>query len=112
MFTDRLDRTRYPEAAQEYRFVEVRFQKEDGDSVFRSQNKSVPENGQTDSGQLQESSRKEMMAEPVSDEELREILINDQGEKRLTGRMPEERFPCTSGCGDIPRETADPYRYA
>ena len=92
MFTDRLDRTRYPEAAQEYRFVEVRFQKEDGGSVLRSQNKSVPENGQTDSGQLQESSRKEMMAEPVSDEELREILINDQGEKRLTGRMPEEEI--------------------
>ena len=85
MFLDRVDHEKYPECRQQYRFESVVFQN-------TSQRDVVQESGvanTTDSVNRQEM---DSAAEPVSDRELRKILMNDQGEKLLTGRMSDEEI--------------------
>lgn len=85
MFLDRVDQDKYPECRQQYRFESVVFQN-------TSQRDVMQESGvdnKTDSVSRQEM---DPAAEPVSDRELRKILINDQGEKLLTGRMADEEI--------------------
>ncbi len=85
MFLDRVDQDKYPECRQQYRFESVVFQN-------TSQRDVMQESGvdnKTDSVSRQEM---DPAAEPVSDRELRKILMNDQGEKLLTGRMADEEI--------------------
>ena len=85
MFLDRVDQDKYPECRQQYRFESVVFQN-------TSQRDVMQESGvanKTDSVSRQEM---DSAAEPVSDRELRKILMNDQGEKLLTGRMADEEI--------------------
>ncbi|MBS4815441.1 MAG: DUF1653 domain-containing protein [Clostridium sp.] len=85
MFLDRVDHEQYPECRQQYRFESVVFQN-------TSQRDVMQESGvanTTDSVNRQEM---DPAAEPVSDRELRKILMNDQGEKLLTGRMTDEEI--------------------
>lgn len=87
MFLDRVDHEKYPECRQQYRFESVVFQN-------TSQRDVVQESGvanTTDSVNRQEMEM-DSAAEPVSDRELRKILMNDQGEKLLTGRMADEEI--------------------
>ena len=85
MFLDRVDQHKYPDCRQQYRFESVVFQNTSQQDVIQE---SVVDNT-TDSVSRQEM---DSAAEPVSDWELREILINDQGEKLLTGRMTDEEI--------------------
>ena len=85
MFLDRVDQHKYPDCRQQYRFESVVFQNTSQQDVIQE---SVVDNT-TDSVSRQEM---DSAAEPVSDRELREILINDQGEKLLTGRMTDEEI--------------------
>lgn len=85
MFLDRVDQDKYPDCRQQYRFESVVFQNTSQQDVIQE---SVVDNT-TDSVSRQEM---DSAAEPVSDWELREILINDQGEKLLTGRMTDEEI--------------------
>ena len=85
MFLDRVDQDKYPECRQQYRFESVVFQN-------TSQRDVMQESGvanKTDSVSRQEM---DSSAEPVSDRELRKILMNDQGEKLLIGRMADEEI--------------------
>lgn len=87
MFLDRVDQDKYPECRQQYRFESVVFQN-------TSQRDVMQESGvdnKTDSVSRQEMEM-DSAAEPVSDRELRKILMNDQGEKLLTGRMADEEI--------------------
>lgn len=87
MFLDRVDQDKYPECRQQYRFESVVFQN-------TSQRDVMQESGvdnKTDSVSRQEMEM-DPAAEPVSDRELRKILMNDQGEKLLTGRMADEEI--------------------
>lgn len=87
MFLDRVDQDKYPECRQQYRFESVVFQN-------TSQRDVMQESGvanTTDSVSRQEMEM-DSAAEPVSDRELRKILMNDQGEKLLTGRMADEEI--------------------
>ena len=87
MFLDRVDQDKYPECRQQYRFESVVFQN-------TSQRDVMQESGvanKTDSVCRQEMEM-DSAAEPVSDRELRKILMNDQGEKLLTGRMADEEI--------------------
>lgn len=85
MFLDRVDQDKYPECRQQYRFESVVFQN-------TSQRDVMQESGVANT--TDSVSRQEMdpAAEPVSDRELRKILMNDQGEKLLTGRMADEEI--------------------
>ena len=85
MFLDRVDKDKYPDCRQQYRFESVVFQNTSQQDVMQE---SVVDNT-TDSVSRQEM---DSAAELVSDRELREILINDQGEKLLTGRMTDEEI--------------------
>lgn len=85
MFLDRVDQDKYPDCRQQYRFESVVFQNTSQQDVMQE---SVVDNT-TDSVSRQEM---DSAAELVSDRELREILINDQGEKLLTGRMTDEEI--------------------
>lgn len=85
MFLDRVDQDKYPECRQQYRFESVVFQN-------TSQRDVMQESGVANT--TDSVSRQEMdpAAELVSDRELRKILMNDQGEKLLTGRMADEEI--------------------
>lgn len=85
MFLDRVDQDKYPDCRQQYRFEFVVFQNTSQQDVMQD---SVVDNT-TDSVSRQEM---DSAAELVSDRELREILINDRGEKLLTGRMTDEEI--------------------
>lgn len=85
MFLDRVDKDKYPDCRQQYRFESVVFQNTSQQDVMQE---SVVDNT-TDSVSRQEM---DSAAELVSDRELREILINDQGEKLLTDRMTDEEI--------------------
>ena len=85
MFLDRVDQDKYPECRQQYRFESVVFQNTSQRDVMQE---SGADNA-TDSVSRQEM---DSAAEPVSDRELRKILMNDQGEKLLTGRMADEEI--------------------
>ena len=85
MFLDRVDQDKYPECRQQYRFESVVFQ---NTSQWDVMQESGVDN-KTDSVSRQEM---DPAAEPVSDRELRKILMNDQGEKLLTGRMADEEI--------------------
>lgn len=108
MFLDRVDHEKYPECRQQYRFEEVVFQNTLRQDVMQERGKD----GRTDSvsgQQMEEASVRKMVqnnselkeqkqiqkveaAVTISDQELREILINDQGEKLLTGKMADEEI--------------------
>lgn len=109
MFLDTVDHEKYPECRQQFRFEQVAFSgkvpggaNEDkikdkaafpaNESVLMSG--SVRKMGQVNLAQSEENETAVQERQPaaVSDQELRQILINDQGEKLLTGRMPEEEI--------------------
>lgn len=79
MFLDRVDHEKYPECRQQYRFEEV----------VLSVRKIVQNNSEL---KEQKQIQKVEAAVTISDQELREILINDQGEKLLTGKMADEEI--------------------
>ena len=81
MFLDRVDHEKYPECRQQYRFESVVFPNTSQQDVMQE---SVVDN-KTESVSRQET-------EPVSDRELLKILMNDQGEKLLTGKMADEEI--------------------
>lgn len=88
MFLDSADHEKYPECRQQYRFEEVVFQNtlqqdRGADSGIHAMSRQKTE---------QEIVPKTEQSVSVSDQELRKILINDQGDKLLTGRMTDEEI--------------------
>ena len=88
MFLDSVDHEKYPECRQQYRFEEVVFQNtlqqdRGADSGIHAMSRQKTE---------QEIVPKTEQSVSVSDQELRKILINDQGDKLLTGRMTDEEI--------------------
>lgn len=88
MFLDSADHEKYLECRQQYRFEEVVFQNtlqqdRGADSGIHAMSRQKTE---------QEIVSKMEQSVSVSDQELRKILINDQGDKLLTGRMTDEEI--------------------
>lgn len=92
MFLDSVDHEKYPECRQQYRFEEVVFQNTLQQDVI--QERGVDSRINATSGQKtdQEIVPKTEQSVSISDQELRKILMNDQGEKLLTGRMSDEEI--------------------
>jgi hypothetical protein len=83
MFLEELDRTHCPQAAQKFRFQEVKFQeKDDAPSVTRH----------TASTPAKTVQKQKEMTEEISDDYLRQVLLDGQAEKKLSGRMTEEEI--------------------
>ena len=88
MFLDSVDHEKYPKCRQQYRFEDVVFQNtlqqdRNADSGIHAMSRQKTE---------QEIVPKTEQSVSVSDQELRKILINDQGDKLLTGRMADEEI--------------------
>lgn len=106
IFLEKVDHEKYPECCQQYRFERLVFQNTLQQNMMRENgmdDRSDSVSGQTMEGlsvhkmvqnnsklQEQKQIQKAGAAVTMSDRELREILINDQGEKLLTGRMTDE----------------------
>lgn len=92
MFLDRVDHEKYPECRQQYRFEEVVFQNTLQQDVIQERGADSGINATSSQKTDQEIVPKTEQSVSISDQELRKILINDQGEKLLTGRMSDEEI--------------------
>ena len=92
MFLDSVDHEKYPESRQQYRFEEVVFQNILQQDVIQERGADSRINATSSQKTDQEIVPKTEQSVSISDQELRKILINDQGEKFLTGRMSDEEI--------------------
>ena len=92
MFLDSVDHEKYPECRQQYRFEEVVFQNTLQQDVIQERGADSRINATSGQKTDQEIVPKTEQSVSISDQELRKILINDQGEKLLTGRMSDEEI--------------------
>lgn len=92
MFLDSVDHEKYPECRQQYRFEEVVFQNTLQQDVIQERGADSRINATSGQKTDQEIVPKTEQSVSISDQELRKILINDQGEKLLTGRMTDEEI--------------------
>lgn len=92
MFLDSVDHEKYPECRQQYRFEEVVFQNTLQQDVIQERGADSRINATSSQKTDQEIVPKTEQSVSISDQELRKILINDQGEKLLTGRMTDEEI--------------------
>lgn len=92
MFLDSVDHEKYPESRQQYRFEEVVFQNTLQQDVIQERGADSRINATSSQKTDQEIVPKIERSVSISDQELRKILINDQGEKFLTGRMSDEEI--------------------
>ncbi len=92
MFLDSVDHEKYPECRQQYRFEEVVFQNTLQQDVIQERGADSRINATSGQKTYQEIVPKTEQSVSISDQELRKILINDQGEKLLTGRMTDEEI--------------------
>ncbi len=92
MFLDSVDHEKYPECRQQYRFEEVVFQNTLQQDVIQERGVDSGINATSSQKTDQEIVPKTEQSVSISDQELRKILINDQGEKLLTGRMSDEEI--------------------
>lgn len=92
MFLDSVDHEKYPESRQQYRFEEVVFQNTLQQDVVQERGADSRINATSSQKTDQEIVPKTERSVSISDQELRKILINDQGEKFLTGRMSDEEI--------------------
>lgn len=92
MFLDSVDHEKYPECRQQYRFEEVVFQNTLQQDVIQERGADSGINATSSQKTDQEIVPKTEQSVSISDQELRKILINDQGEKLLTGRMSDEEI--------------------
>lgn len=92
MFLDSVDHEKYPECRQQYRFEEVVFQNTLQQDVMQERGADSKINATSSQKTDQEIVPKTEQSVSISDQELRKILINDQGEKLLTGRMSDEEI--------------------
>ena len=86
VFLDSLDHEKYPECRQQYRFEQAAFRDQIQQDAKQVQQDAIQERKSDGMAEISKD------GEPVSDLELRTILINDQGEKLLTGRMTDEEI--------------------
>ncbi len=92
MFLDSVDHEKYPECRQQYRFEEVVFQNTLQQDVIQERGADSGINATGGQKTDQEIVPKTEQSVSISDQELRKILMNDQGEKLLTGRMTDEEI--------------------
>lgn len=92
MFLDSVDHEKYPECRQQYRFEEVVFQNTLQQDVIQERGADSRINATSGQKTDQEIVPKTEQSVSISDQELRKILMNDQGEKLLTGRMTDEEI--------------------
>lgn len=92
MFLDSVDHEKYSECRQQYRFEEVVFQNTLQQDVIQERGADSRINATSGQKTDQEIVPKTEQSVSISDQELRKILINDQGEKLLTCRMTDEEI--------------------
>lgn len=92
MFLDSVDHEKYPECRQQYRFEEVVFQNTLQQDVIQERGADSGINATSGQKTDQEIVPKTEQSVSISDQELRKILMNDQGEKLLTDRMTDEEI--------------------
>lgn len=89
LFLEKVDQEKYPNAKQGYRFEQIYLKTAVENNSGNQQRKQIEEVRKAEEKKVQKPSS---VSASISDEKMRQILINGQAEKLLSGRMPEEEI--------------------
>lgn len=89
IFLEKLDKTKYPDTTQEYRFEKISFNSNSDSDLF-TDNKNVDNKTTPDIFTLDDDFTNEKFS--ISDAEIREALLSGQVERKLAGKLSDKQI--------------------